>query len=78
MACASEKCWLNTPTTTTTIIGKVHMIEKLKTALDYLLFNSFVKFGPNVFKQIKGIPMGGNARTHPSHSCDITTVDPVT
>ena len=35
--------------------------EKLKTALDYLLFNSFVRFGPYVFKQIKGIPMGGNA-----------------
>lgn len=35
--------------------------EKLKTALEYLLFNSYVKFGPYVFKQIKGIPMGGNA-----------------
>ena len=31
------------------------MIEK------NLLFNSYVKFGPYVFKQIKGIPMGGNA-----------------
>ena len=30
--------------------------DKLKTALDYLLFNSFVRFGPHVFKQIKGIP----------------------
>ena len=28
--------------------------DKLKTALDYLLFNSFVRFGPHVFKQIKG------------------------
>ena len=35
--------------------------DKLKTALDYLLFNSFVRFGPHVFKQIKGIPMGGNS-----------------
>ena len=35
--------------------------DKLKTALDYLLFNSLVRFGPHVFKQIKGIPMGGNA-----------------
>ena len=35
--------------------------DKLKTALDYLLFNSFVRFGPHLFKQIKGIPMGGNA-----------------
>ena len=35
--------------------------DNLKTALDYLLFNSFVRFGPHVFKQIKGIPMGGNA-----------------
>ena len=34
--------------------------DKLKTALDYLLFNSFVRLGP-VFKQIKDIPMGGNA-----------------
>ena len=35
--------------------------DKLKTALEYLLFNSYVKFGPYVFRQIKGIPMGGNA-----------------
>ena len=35
--------------------------DKLKTALEYILFNSYVKFGPYVFKQIKGIPMGGNA-----------------
>ena len=35
--------------------------DKLNMALDYLLFNSFVRFGPHVFKQIKGIPMGGNA-----------------
>ena len=35
--------------------------DKLKTALDYLLFKSFVTFGSHVFKQIKGIPMGGNA-----------------
>ena len=35
--------------------------EKLKTALHYLLFNSFVRFGLHVFKQIKCIPMGGNA-----------------
>ena len=30
---------------------------KLKTALDYILFDSFVRFGPHVFKQIRGIPM---------------------
>ena len=36
-------------------------MSKIKTALDYLLFNSFSRFGPHVFKQIKGIPMGGNA-----------------
>ena len=35
--------------------------EKLKEAIEYLLFNSYVKFGPYVFKQTKGIPMGGNA-----------------
>ena len=32
--------------------------DKLKTALDYLLFNSFVRFGPHVFKQIKRYPNG--------------------
>ena len=35
--------------------------DRLKTALEYLLFNSYVRFGPYMFKQIKGIPMGGNA-----------------
>ena len=35
--------------------------DKLRTALDYLLFKSFVRFGPHVFKQIKDIPMGSNA-----------------
>ena len=35
--------------------------EKLKAALEYLLFNSYVKFGPYVFRQIKDSPMGGNA-----------------
>ena len=35
--------------------------EKLKMSLEYLLFNSYVRFGPYVFKQVKGIPMGGNA-----------------
>ena len=35
--------------------------DKLKEAVEYLLFNSYVKFGPYVFKQTKGIPMGGNA-----------------
>ena len=34
---------------------------RLKSSLEYLLFNSYVKFGPYVFRQIKGIPMGGNA-----------------
>ena len=36
--------------------------DKLKTALDYLLFNSFVRFRPQVFKQIKGIPMRDTVR----------------
>ena len=35
--------------------------HNLKIALEYLLFNSYVRFGPYVFKQVKGIPMGGNA-----------------
>ena len=37
------------------------LFDKVKAALDYLLFNSFVRFRPHVFKQIKGIPMSGNA-----------------
>ena len=37
------------------------MRDKLKTALDYLLCNGFVRLGPHVFKQIKSIPVGGNA-----------------
>ena len=35
--------------------------DKLKSVLDYLLFKSFVRFGPHVFKQFKDIPMGDNA-----------------
>ena len=38
-----------------------YSIQKLKDAIKYLLFNSYVKFGPYIFKQTKGIPMGGNA-----------------
>lgn len=37
------------------------MKMKLKALLKFLLFNSYVKFGQHIFKQILGIPMGGNA-----------------
>ena len=33
---------------------------KLKNSLKFLLFNTYIKFGPYIFKQILGIPMGGN------------------
>ena len=35
--------------------------DKLLDALKFILFNTYVQFGGKVFKQIKGIPMGGNA-----------------
>ena len=38
-----------------------YTIGKLLDALRYVLFNTYVKFGSTIFKQIQGIPMGGNA-----------------
>ena len=35
--------------------------NKLKKSLKFLLFNTYIKFGSYIFKQILGIPMGGNA-----------------
>ncbi len=35
--------------------------DKLKNSIKFLLFNTYIKFGPYIFKQILGIPMGGNA-----------------
>ena len=38
-----------------------YTIDRLLDALKFILFNTYVEFGGKVFKQIKGIPMGGNA-----------------
>ena len=40
---------------------KLYTIDKLLDALKFILYNTYVQFGGNIFKQIKGIPMGGNA-----------------
>ena len=40
---------------------KKYTIDKVLDALRFVLFNSFVKFGGYIFRQVKGIPMGGNA-----------------
>ena len=39
---------------------KSYTIEDLISSIDFLLDNTFVQFGPFMFHQIKGIPMGGN------------------
>ena len=39
----------------------VYTIDRLLDALKFVLFNTYVKFGDTIFKQILGIPMGGNA-----------------
>ena len=36
-------------------------IEKLLEALEILLFNTYIQFDGSIFKQILGIPMGGDA-----------------
>ena len=40
---------------------KIYTIDKLLDALKYILYNTYVQFAGNIFKQIQGIPMGGNA-----------------
>ena len=40
---------------------KIYTIDKLLDALKFILYNTYIQFGGNIFKQIKGIPMGGNA-----------------
>ena len=35
--------------------------DKLKTAITFILFNTFVCFGDQILRQTKGIPMGGNS-----------------
>ena len=39
---------------------KTYSLDKVLTALNWILFNTYVSFAGNIFKQIKGIPMGGN------------------
>ena len=38
-----------------------YTIDKLLGALKIILFNTYIQFNSTVFKQILGIPMGGNA-----------------
>jgi hypothetical protein len=38
-----------------------YTIDKLLNALEFVIFETYIQFGNNIFKQIKGIPMGGNA-----------------
>ena len=38
-----------------------YTIDKLLEALELILFNTYIQFNGNIFKQIHGIPMGGNA-----------------
>ena len=38
-----------------------YTLDRLLDALKFVLYNSYVKFGGTFFKQIQGIPMGGNA-----------------
>ena len=35
--------------------------EKLKEAVKFIIYNTYVSFGDDIFKQTKGIPMGGNS-----------------
>ena len=40
---------------------KIYTIDKLLNALRYVLYETHVQFSGKIFKQIHGIPMGGNA-----------------
>ena len=40
---------------------KTYTVDMLIDALEYTLYNTHVQFGGYIFKQILGIPMGGNA-----------------
>ena len=39
---------------------KSYTHEELRVAIDFPLANTFIQFGPLIFQQIKGIPMGSN------------------
>ena len=54
--------YFDSATQSSTPKGKVSFsLDKLKKSIKFLLFNTYIKFGPYIFKQILGIPMGGNA-----------------
>ena len=38
-----------------------YTIDKLLDALKFVIFETYILFGGNIFRQVKGIPMGGNA-----------------
>ena len=38
-----------------------NIIDELLEALEIILFNTYIQFNGCIFKQILGIPMGGNA-----------------
>ena len=40
---------------------RAYTIDKLLEALELILFNTYIQFNGSIFKQILGIPMGGNA-----------------
>ena len=40
---------------------KLYTVDTLLDALRYILYNTYVQFAGNIFKQTQGIPMGGNA-----------------
>ena len=40
---------------------RLYTIDKLLDALRFILYHSYIQFAGIIFKQIKGIPMGGNA-----------------
>ena len=40
---------------------KTYTVDMLIDALELTLYNTYVQFGGYIFKQILGIPMGGNA-----------------
>jgi hypothetical protein len=44
-----------------TISSRCYSFDLIYYLLEFVLFNTFVRFNGNLYKQIIGIPMGGNA-----------------
>ena len=40
--------------------------QKFEDAVNFILFNTFVRFYEIMFQQVKGIPMGGNCSPRPA------------